>query len=413
MSAVPDLNRLVMEHLRSGVTSPEVAGTLTAGRERILAQVEADLDGVARSRAGKGFRIVAANYGEGKSHLLNAIHLLARSLNFVVTTVTISRETPLEPVDRLYRKLAARTEVPGVERRGVEALVAALERDEASAQRLLRVAEQSLHPRIARVLEARLEGRRGDLEPLETELMGYFLVHGDLARAYRDNMGRALPKLPRFHKEDAFDYLRLVDELTVAAGFAGWVILVDELEMVGRMGRLTRARSYARLGQLTEGRALPHTYSVWALASSFHNDILERKEEADKLPQWLNARGHGELAAAVARPLRALAEAPVLAPLSDGDLTAMLRTIITAHGAAYRWRPPYQGEDLLGVVRAAMPERDTKVRQLVRAAVQVLDYHLLYDESPAIEVHGLEEPRPLEPEEPDGDDFVRRDWPEP
>ncbi|MDA8064103.1 MAG: DUF2791 family P-loop domain-containing protein [Thermaerobacter sp.] len=408
-----DLARRVIEHLRAGVPSLESAEVLSAGRRRLLGEIEEDLAALARGSR-RGLRIIAGNYGEGKTHTLEAVEALARRDNFVVGLLTVSRETPLDRPDRIYRKLVRRTYLPGLARPGLEPILRRLGENEGAVQRLLRFCEQNLHPKLALVLEARLESTFGDVEKFERDISGYFLTSAETRRAYAAVMGRKAPKIPSFRSGDAFDYLRLLDEAAVRAGFSGLVLLFDEVEMLGRLGRLGRARSYDFLQRLSDPRIFPHTYPVLAVASSFQADLEGRLGEMEHLPAWLEAHGRPEFKEAVRSVVRRLEEAPHLAPLSEEDLAEVFGGIAQAHAAAFSWQPPVDGKELLAAVRVPLRERDLKVRQLVRAAVHYLDLYRAYGEAPQLQVQAMGEAAPVYggDEGMEEGEAVRRNWPD-
>ncbi len=407
------LARTCIEHLRAGVPSLPVAELLSAGRTRVLAEIAEDLRALEGGRARRNMRIIAANYGDGKSHTLNAIRAMAEREHFLVSQLTVSRETPLDRVERVYRKLIARTYFPGIGRPGLDAVLQEIERRPEAVQRLLRYAQTKLHTKVGLVLEARLEGRRGDIEPLDRDLSGYFLAMPDLRRAYEDNVGRKLAPIERFKQDNAFDYLRLVGEMSTVAGLAGWVILIDEAEMIGSVGRRARAKSYDFLSRLQDRALMPQTYSVVAVAASFQQTLVEKLGDGEDLPAWLRERGHEQLAETVGEPIRQLQSAPHLPPLSEADLAQVFDGIVKTHADAFGWSPPLSGADLLRRIRGPLRERDIKVRQLVRAAVHFLDLYSLYGQEPMLQVHDIAEPMPVaaavedEPQEGEG---VRRGW---
>lgn len=403
--------RVVIEHLRSGVPSPEVAEALSTTRERLIATLEEDMARVAADRALHHHRVMTANYGDGKSHILNALWLRARRQGWLVSLVTVSREAPLDQAERVYRKVAARTFMPGVERPGLGPLLDALAARPDAAQRLLRQVERDLHPKIALALAARLEGR-GDPVVVDEELHGYRHSVSDIRRAYQERTGARPPRVERYLvNEHAFDYFRLVDAMSRALDLRGWLLLFDEVEMIASLGRLGRARSYAFVSQLTDPRLMPATYSVWMLSSNFRPRVVDELDEPNRLPVWLAARGRDALVAPAKGALEALVRAQSLPPLTPRDLSDMLDVIVQVHAEALAWQPPLDGAALLERVRAQVPERDAKVRQIVRAAVQFLDLMKQYGAEPRIRVRAVVE-APLADDEPEADSAVERDWPE-
>lgn len=384
--------RRIIEHLRSGVPSPEVASALSVGRQGLLRDIERDLASLADGSRTRSYRIIAANYGDGKSHMLNAARKIAEDMNFLVSTITISRETPLGRPVTLYPKVIARTYSPGVTRPGIDALLRTLENNPEAAQRLLRFADHRLHAKICRVLEARFEGRGEGAEALEADLSGYFISAASLRSGYRQNLSRVMPKTDRFRQDQASDYFRLVDQMSSLGGYSGWVLLVDELEMIARYTKRQRTDAYRFIDTLIKPGMLPHTYTLFALASSFQGDLLERQDEINALPAWLVSRGQDDVAEIIRPIIKALAHTPSLPPLSDDDLAQAFNEIIKSHFEAYRWQAPLSAMELLGQVRKYLPERDSKIRQLVRAAIQILDHLHLYGEAPSLSLNPLTEP---------------------
>ena len=410
---MPEAARVVIEHLRSGVPSPEVAEALSTARERLIAVLEADMERVADGRATRNHQVMTANYGDGKSHVLNALWLRARRRRWLVSMVTFSREAPLDQTERVYRKVAARTYMPGVERPGLGPLLDALAERPEVTQRLLREVERNLHPKVALALAARLEGR-GDPVTVDEERHGYRHSVSDIRRAYQERTGKRPPKVERYLVgEHAFDYFRLVDAMVRALELPGWLLLFDEVEMIGNLGRMGRARSYAFMGRMTDPKTLPSTYSVWMVSSNFRPRVIEQLEEPARLPAWLTERGREPLAQEVVRPLDDLVRAQGLPPLTSEDLREMFGAIVEVHAAALHWQPPLDGIALLDRIRAQVPERDAKVRQLVRGAVQYLDLMQQYGKEPRIRLHSVGE-APITPEDdelPAGTAVVR-DWPD-
>ncbi len=410
---MPETSRVVVEHLRSGVPSPEVAAALSGAREPLLQALERDMEARSQGDSTRPFQTITANYGDGKSHVLNALWLRARQRGWLVSTATVSRESPLDQVERVYRKVAARTFMPGVGRPGLGPLLDAVSVRPDTVERLMAQAWRDLHPKVALALEARLRGR-GDPVTVDEDLHGYRRSVADIRRAYHERTGDAPPKVDRYRVgEHAFDYFRLVDALVHALELPGWLLLFDEVEMVASLGRLGRARSYAFIGQVTDGRLLPHAFSVWMVSTNFRTRVVDELDDAANLPAWLAERGHEGLVRQVARPLAALVGAAALPPLGADDLRRTFEAILAAHAAALSWQPPLDGAALLERIRAQMPERDAKVRQLVRAAVQYLDLLQRYGTEPRLVVRSVAEAtvRPEEEEPPEGT-VVSRDWPD-
>ncbi len=378
--------RRLIEHLRSGVPLPPNEPPLTAGRARLLARAGDLLDTV----AAKGSRALAlqANYGDGKTHALRTIWHLAAERNFVVSNVVLTRDTPLDRMDRVYPKLIADTYLPGAAQPGIERLVQGLSPGSAVALRVLRFAEDNLHPKLHAVLRNLIDGGSTEaVEPLLRDLAQLDMGLAEVKRIHRGNFGGTL-KLERFSPQrDVRDYFRLVDFLVSTAGYTGWVVLFDEAELIGRLGRGGRARSYANIGRLaTEGMGCAHLAAVFAVASNFYDTVLARRHDATASAAWLETRDP-EGAEFCRLGIAALQEAMLLEPLTSGNWLQMMQALLDAHETAYHWSSGLTAPAFWQEVQKLSPETDTKLRTRLRVAIQWLDLLMQHGHAPQVRLH--------------------------
>ena len=395
--------RLRLEHLRGGVPLPPAVEPWVFGRAGVLTHLADLLDTVAT----KGSRsyALAANYGDGKTHTLRALWHLASERNFVVSTIALTRETPVDRMDRIYPKLIADTYLPGAAQPGIARLVLGLAAESQETRQLLEWARTELHPKLHAVLHNLLQGQSTEAsEALLGDLERMDLALAEIRRIHRANFHAPL-KAPRFSPvREARDYLRLVDYLIRLRGYAGWVILFDEVELIGRLGRVGRAKSYGNIGRLAiDGLGTGHVLSVFAVASNFYTDVLLRRHDQELAPEWLAARGDPESVEACRRGIAVLQEAHLLQPLSPANWQQFLQNLVDAHETAYDWSSGLSGESLWDVIRAITTETDTKVRVRLRLALQWLDLLYQYGRPPTIRtVHGIGEVDVSEEPEADG-----------
>lgn len=383
--------RRMIEHLRSGVPLPPEEQPLTAGRARLIARVGDLLD----MAAAKGSRAltIQANYGDGKTHALRTIWHMAAERNFVVSNVALTRETPMDRLDQVYPKVIADTYLPGAGQPGIERLVHGLTPESDAARRVLRFAEDHLHPKLHAVLHNLIEGSSTEAtEPLLRDLAQIDMGTAEVKRIHRGNFGRPL-KLDRFSaRRDVPNYFRLVDFLVTAAGYAGWVILFDEAELIGRLGRGGRAKAYANIGRLaTDGMGCARLVSVFAVASNFYDSVLERRHDAADAAGWLDARGDAEGAEFCRHGIAALQEAALLEPLAPANWVQVMQSLLDAHEAAYGWSSGLTATGLWQEVQRLAPETDTKLRTRLRVAIQWLDLVQQYGRPPQVRLSTLGE----------------------
>ncbi len=197
-----------------------------------------------------GGSVIKGEYGEGKTHLLNWLYQRAHEENFVVSLISLSKETPFNRFDHIYRKIAEAIHLPGEPYRGVERLLQRLALDPNERQAIMRFSE-GLHVKPRTVIRNYLESTDGyhrylllgDLEGATQ------LAAADLRAINQENrLGRVA--LARVTRQDYWDYIALLRFLIQLGGYAGWLVLFDEAEMIGLLGAGSRATAYGNVADL-------------------------------------------------------------------------------------------------------------------------------------------------------------------
>jgi len=381
----------IIETLRSGVSSRRLSAIFSYGREALLEAVQRDLDTVA---AGKGTRAVVlrGDYGEGKTHFLNTVFNLAQKLNFAVSFVILSKETPFNRLDRVYPKVTCETYLPGEVEPGLETLLRDIHPDSAVAEELLDFARTGLHPKITVVLENYFQAPESyHVHLLYRDLMGDWLPLPQLKSLHRFNFGRPV-KIEKFKPQlHVWDYFRLLSHLIRARGFAGWVILFDEFELVGTLGIAARSGAYCNLARFLfpEGSgSLEAAYVIFSTFSGFWSVRLlaERRPDTAEVPARLLAKGEPQKAELAKRALNILLQDTVtLESLPSGEVRGCLTAIRDLHARAYGWAPDIDLDEILNATK------HTRLRTKIRYALEYLDLKYLYREEPAVKTGTLEE----------------------
>jgi hypothetical protein len=373
--------RRAIEALRSGVPSWDAVIALGSGQaeaEDAYANTLAAVEG----GTARGL-LLGAGFGAGKSHLLTHLAQVALDRGFAVSTVVISKETPLHDPAKVLRaavdSLIGPTRVSGAL---VEA-AAALDPDTPRYAELTRWLHSSAAPvdeRFAATLLLHERLRGGEVPDSEQTVeavlrfwAGDPLSMPDLRRALK-SVGAA--KLYTFGpvpiRELARQRMRFLSRLLRASGYAGWVVLFDEVELIGRYSVLQRGRSYAELARLAGGDpddSSAPLAAVLAVTDDFEAAVLTGKDDRTKIPAKLRSKQtaeYDELAQLAEKGIRHLErDLLLLDPPDAAELDRAYRVLKDLHGSAYDWAPP----DIPGLERLGA----TRMRQYVRAWINAWD----------------------------------------
>jgi hypothetical protein len=381
--------RRAVEALRSGVPNADAVVALGSGQSDIEDRFTGLLEDMAGPAHGSGDRrgrssmLLGAGFGQGKSHLLTHLGHLASSAGFVVSTVVISKETPLHDPTKVLRAAVESAVAPDGARDVVAEAAAALDTDSAGYADLLRWLRgpgRDLNERFdaTLLLHQRLssDAPGADEEFLDSIVRfwsGDPLQMPDLRRQLKA-VGEA--KTFRFSPVKARDLarqrLRFLPRLLRAGGSTGWVVLFDEVELIGRYSLLQRGRSYAELARWLDGDVDDlgePLITVAAITDDFEAAVLTGKNDREVLPGRLRDKQteeYAEMAALAQTGMRHIERSLLsLVPPDQGELDRAYRTLRQMHGGAYGWEPP----DIPGLEQLGA----TRMRQYVRAWINEWD----------------------------------------
>jgi hypothetical protein len=189
-------------------------------------------------------------------------------------------------------------------------------------------------------------------------------------KACREPVTYRIEKIPV--RELALHRFRFTARLIVAAGYAGWVLLIDETELIAKYSLMQRAKSYAELarwmGKLEESRYAGIT-SVFTITPAFQSIVLEGNDDLERVPNRLRARGTENdllLASQAERGMRVIQNESIrLKPPDSAGLDQTYEKIRAIHANAYNWTPP--------PVPSVEPLGTTRMRQYIRGWITEWD----------------------------------------
>ena len=407
-----------IEALRAGVPNRDAVqglGSSQSGIEdRFRKQLAAVQEGFSQGTAAEG-TLIAGDFGSGKSHLLEYLQHIALENNFVCSKVVVSKETPLYDPAKVYNSAIQSARVRD---RAGAALVAVAGKLNFNSSQYAQFYQwvnrpgNELSTRFAATVFV-FERGRGDRHPEVSDRIIQFWSGSRIAvaelRGWLRELGEpATYQIDRVTVKDlALQRYWFIPRLMVAAGYAGWVILVDEVELIGRYSLRQRAKSYAEVARLLgklEGASVPGLTAVLAITSAFESEVLDQRHDEEKIPGRLRAGGSGEellLASQAERGIRIIQRDRVrLEDPNEATSRDIYQKLSAIYARAYDWNPSMEDR---------APDTTARIRQHVKRWINEWDLKRLYpDHKPEIEVTVLEpdytETRDLEVPTEDGAD---------
>ena len=381
--------RQAVEALRNGVPNGAAVETLGCNRPEIESRFDdlllqaIDTDVPPESTLGM---LVSGDFGSGKSHLLSYLEHRALAEGFVCSRVAISKETPLYNLGQVFISAVQHARLPGRAGQLMEEIgdrINASTQDYERFSQWLNVEENGLHPYFPATMM--IYERSGDFE-LHGEVEAFWA--GDNIRAARVREGLRLINQQgsfTFRAPRAADLppqrLRFATELIKGAGYKGWVVLIDELELVGSYSLLQRARSYAELARWlgeTTDEQYPGLIVVGTVTRGFEADVLGSlgKNDREVAPNRLRERNDASLATRADAAIRALEREPfLLQSPSAEELQNTLEKLRQLYQQAYGWdTPPPETVSYDASYRNTM-------RYKIRACINEWDLLRLYPDS--------------------------------
>ena len=390
--------RHIIEALRSGVPSRAVGQYFSEARPKIMKEISDRLDQVCEQGKSNGM-VICGKYGEGKTHLLNTVFNLAHSNNMVVSYLSLSKETPMDKLYLVYQKLIQNTYLPQREQPGFLSELDKISAKSPTANEMLLYAAKQLETdKLYYLFRSYLNTEDADEKfLLQADLEGDFVANASLKKIYRRIFNQSVKYNVNFTKtKHCRDYISFMSHLFTQMGYKGWAILMDETELMGRLGRKARLNAYRNMaGFLLPDRCPEMTFSIFALSASYVEDVIEGKHEYMNLEEV-----YPEEQEPARSVLDILTKAPQLLPLTREEINEVLCKIQDFHGKAYGWTPNLSAASLA----ASTQSGGYLLRTKIRAAIEFLDQLYQYGKAGNTTINELGE-ETFEEDVPVIDDF--------
>jgi hypothetical protein len=373
---------MIIESLRAGIPTHQSIRETRDLRPDILQKVENDLMQITEGKSCPG-KIIWGEYGQGKTHSLKQIETLAKEKNFAVSYLSVSRELPFANFFSLFERLTGCITTPGTNIPGL--LNHFVKKGIHSSDFVLQIRNELIHPLPAYLFYCLgLVSSQDELLVLYNCLCGS-TKHITAAKKILKNHDRKLSQeIAAFkiaeHKEA---FIQFFPKIISFLGFNGWVILLDEMELIGRLGKISRLKSYLNLIKLLnwDKKKEPTVYTLCGCAKTLQEDVFfdNRHNDSEMIPQLASERAMSDSV----QPLRkffvqAVKENKIdLYPVKYDMLITVLKTIYENYLQVFTWQNPPSFDQIIQspVMKKFVQNR---IREVIRSFIEYLDTIRLY-----------------------------------
>ncbi len=389
----------VIKALRNGTVPLEGTELIAVGIDKELNEIENQLNKV---KSGSGdFKFIIGDYGSGKTFFASSARRLAYDKKFIVSSVVISSETPLNKFEEVYKKIIENMRTP--ENKKVPALAIILE------EWLLKMEEiicevNDIDPIddeeiFLAEMEKRIEMELTDLGKVSSNFANAIRTYykaktvGDnvtaqavLAWLKGEKISLSLKKTMNvavnLERSNAILFIKAINMLLKSAGYSGLVIIMDELETVRNyVKKSSRDEAYENLRYFideADGNGFENCFFLYSGTTELMEtergfkslEPLYQRIKVDKEDKFRNLR----------QPVIYLKE------FNNSKLFEVSEKVREIHGKAHKWNPIHKVTNIFlnklieDKTIAFNKEIEISPRGYLRLLVDILDKAETYEE---------------------------------
>ncbi len=387
----------VINSLKGGVVPRVGLPYVAVGREAEIDALLHDVDII--SQGGATFRFIVGKYGSGKSFLLQTIRNYAMDRNFVVVDADLSPERRLQgsqgqglaTYKELIRNMSTKTRPEG------GALTLILDRwisgiQSDVAQSGIDVASEEFGQRC----EARIHEVVGKLSEL---------VHGfDFAqllvmyfRAYMQDDDDTKAKVVKWFRgeyankteartelgvrivisdDDWYEYIKLFASFLVQAGYAGMLVLIDELVNIYKIpNAITRQYNYEKILTMYNDTLQGKAQHLGIIMGGTPQCVEDKRRGIYSYEALRSRLAEGRFAGEQYKDM--LAPIIRLVPLTHEEMFVLSEKLVEIHAQLYGYEPKVTSEQLLNFIKTEFERvgANTHItpREVIRDFIELLD----------------------------------------
>ena len=395
------VSQRAFEALRNGVPNADAVRALGCMQPEVIDRFRQQLDrladgvttGVTPCAAGM---LIDGGFGTGKSHTLSCLEHEALRRNFVVSRLVISKETPLHDPAKLFQAAVREARLPNARGSLLHELATGIDyRSDLVTPFHTWATKGQPHAMVA--ASVLIDDQSSDAE-LKARIVNWWSGEKLTVAEVRNGLRMIDSKYVKVSPVKASELTPIRFEfaarLARAKGFSGWVLLLDEVELISRFSLLQRARAYAELARwigVVPGQNIPGITTVAAITDDYRGGVLDVKDDRQIAPERLQQKGDQTnltLAHMAMIGIKLIDQDSIhLHAPSDDTLAASFERLRQLYTRAYGYTP----QDGVAVLPGGPLQ---PMRSHVRRWITNWDLRRLYGEG----LHELIEEQPLKPE---------------
>ncbi len=400
----------LLNSLKGGVVPRVGLPYITVGRKAEIEALLRDVDMIAEG--GASFRFIVGKYGSGKSFLLQTIRNYVMAKNFVVVDADLSPERRLQGTrgqglatyKELIRNMSTKTRPEG----GALSLI--LDRwissvqQEVMAEAGLSVTDPALEPLVERKISGIIASLsemvhgfdftrlltlyyrahlQGDDET-KAKVLKWFRGEYNTKTEARQELGVNLV----ITDDDWYEYLKLFAGFLRQAGYAGMLVLIDELVNIYKIpNAITRQYNYEKIltmyNDALQGKAQHIGFILCGTPQCMEDPrrgVYSYEALRSRLAQGHFSGEHADLLSPVIR----------LQPLSYEEMLILVEKLADIHAGLYGYSQIVTGQDMAEFISIEFGRIGADIhitpREVIRDFIEVLD--IVY-QNPRVKVREL------------------------
>ena len=401
----------VLNSLKGGVVPRIGLPFIAVGRKNEIEALLHDVDIIAEG--GASFRFIVGKYGSGKSFLLQTIRNYVMDRGFIVADADLSVDRRLQGTHgqglATYRELIGNLSTKTKPEGGALSLIldrwiSGVMNDAVKESGLLPsdpgladLVDRKIHEvtssigemvhgyEFARLLSAYYHAYLEGNDEIKAKVLRWFRGEYTLKKEAREDLGVNI----LISDEDWYDYLKLFASFFRLAGYAGMMIMIDELVNLYKIpNSITRQYNYEKILTMYNDTLQGKAKYLGILMGSTPQALDDKRRGLFSYEALRSRLAEGKFSSDGARDL--LAPIIRLEPLTAEEMFILCEKLAEMHAGLYGYESKLTEEDISLFIRIEYErigaDQNITVREVIRDFIELLD--LLY-QNPSLSVAQL------------------------